>query len=114
MVWPLKRFARHWLAIAVFVTPLSVSSAASPPPRIVAVGDLHGDYDVWLAVARAARLIDDGGHWTGGKATFVQTGDIVDRGGDSLRIVRHLQQLEREAKKAGGQVVVLIGNHEAM
>ena len=116
MVRPLKRFVRPWLAAALLVMSLAPPTAttASSPPRIVAVGDLHGDYDVWLAIARAARLIDGGGHWAGGKAVFVQTGDIVDRGGDSLRIVHHLQQLEREAKKAGGQVIVLIGNHEAM
>lgn len=115
MVRPLKRFVRPWLAAALLAMAFAPSTtAASPPHRIVAVGDLHGDYDAWLAIARAARLIDPTGHWTGGKATFVQTGDIVDRGGDSLKIVRHLQQLEREAKKAGGEVVVLIGNHEAM
>jgi hypothetical protein len=80
----------------------------------VAVGDLHGDYDVWIAIARAARVIDANNRWIGGRATLVQLGDITDRGADSLKIIRHLQQLQREAPAAGGRVVVILGNHEAM
>ena len=89
--------------------------AAQPmPARIVAVGDLHGDFSAWLDIARDARLIDPANHWTGGKTILVQTGDMVDRGADSLKIIRHLQQLDGEAKRAGGRVIVLMGNHEAM
>ena len=45
---------------------------------------------------------------------LVQTGDVTDRGPDSLKIIRDLQRLQREAARAGGRVVVLVGNHEAM
>jgi hypothetical protein len=82
--------------------------------RIVAVGDLHGDYEAWITIARAARLIDAQGAWAGGTTTLVQLGDITDRGPDSLKIIRSLQQLDREAPAAGGRVVVVLGNHEAM
>lgn len=94
----------------------ALAAAASPvqAERIVAVGDLHGDYDAWLAIARAARLIDAQGAWAGGNATLVQLGDITDRGADSLKIIRSLQRLQREAPSAGGRVYVLLGNHEAM
>lgn len=84
------------------------------PARIVAVGDLHGDYQAWIDVARDAGLIDRNDHWAGGKTVLVQMGDIVDRGPDSLKIIRNLQQLQREAPRAGGKVVVILGNHEAM
>lgn len=87
---------------------------AAGPQRIVAVGDLHGDYDAWIAIARAARLIDPGNHWSGGATTLVQLGDVTDRGADSLKIIRSLQQLQREAPRTGGSVVVILGNHEAM
>jgi hypothetical protein len=89
-------------------------AAAAAQQRIVAVGDLHGDYEAWIAIARDAGLIDPKNRWAGGTATLVQTGDITDRGPDSLKIIRHLQKLQKEAQKAGGKVVVLIGNHEAM
>jgi len=90
------------------------AKAAKQPERIVAVGDLHGDYQAWLDIARAAGIIDPAGHWAGGRTTLVQLGDIVDREPDSLQIIRSLQQLEAEAPRAGGRVVVVLGNHEAM
>ena len=106
LVWPL---------IVLFAAMLPGSVFAQPAPdRIVAVGDLHGDHDAWLAIARAARIIDDRGRWTGGRTVLVQVGDIVDRGPDSLKIIRHLMRLQREAPRRGGRVVVLVGNHEAM
>jgi hypothetical protein len=30
------------------------------------------------------------GHWSGGKTTLVQMGDVVDRGPDSLKIIHDL------------------------
>ena len=95
---------------------LATPAAAAPPPlhRIVAVGDLHGDFAAWRDIARAARLVDGNGGWIGGDAVLVQTGDAVDRGQDSLKIVQDLMRLQREASRSKGQVVALVGNHEAM
>src|SRR5688500_8812710 len=87
---------------------------ASQPQRIVAVGDLHGDYDAWIEIASRARLIDRRNRWAGGSAVLVQTGDITDRGPDSLKIIRHLMRLRAQARRSGGRVVVVLGNHEAM
>ncbi len=84
------------------------------PARIVAVGDLHGDYEAWLEIASRARLIDRRNRWAGGSAVLVQTGDIIDRGPDSLKIIRHLMRLQGQARRSGGRVVVVLGNHEAM
>ncbi len=92
----------------------ALPAAAQAPARIVAVGDLHGDYKAWTEIARAAGLVDAEGHWIGGSATLVQLGDITDRGPDSLLIIRSLQQLAAEAPAVGGRVVVMLGNHEAM
>ena len=82
--------------------------------RIVAVGDLHGDYSAWLDIARGAGLIDGRNRWAGGRTTLVQLGDVPDRGPDSLKIMRHLMALQKEAPRQGGRVVALVGNHEAM
>jgi len=91
-----------------------VAMAASPPQRIIAIGDLHGDYAAWTTIARASGVADAKGHWAGGKTILVQLGDITDRGPDSLKIVRSLQQLQKEARRKGGQAIVVLGNHEAM
>ncbi len=82
--------------------------------RIVAVGDVHGDYEQFAAVLASAGLIDGSGDWTGGKTHLVQNGDVVDRGPDSRAVMDLLMKLEKQAAAAGGAVHALIGNHEAM
>src|SRR5580765_5834762 len=82
--------------------------------RIVAVGDVHGDYDQLVAVLRSAGLIDEQGTWSGGKTHLVQNGDVLDRGPDSRKAMDLLMRLEKQAAEAGGFVHALIGNHEAM
>lgn len=82
--------------------------------RIIAIGDLHGDYGQYLEVMHSAGLIDKKGKWSGGKTHLVQTGDITDRGDDSRKIIDHLVKLTKQAKKKGGYVHLLIGNHETM
>lgn len=82
--------------------------------RIVAVGDVHGDYEQFTGVLASAGLIDGNGDWTGGKTHLVQTGDVVDRGPDSRAVMNLLMKLEKQAAAAGGAVHALIGNHEAM
>ena len=82
--------------------------------RIVAIGDIHGDYDSYIAVLKDAGVVNRWGKWAAGQTHLVQVGDIPDRGPDTLKIVRHLQKLEKQATKAGGRLHLLIGNHEYM
>ncbi|MBI3208670.1 MAG: metallophosphoesterase [Candidatus Solibacter usitatus] len=82
--------------------------------RIVAVGDVHGGYDEFVTVLRSAGVIDKSNKWTGGATHLVQTGDCVDRGAASRKVLDLLINLENQAKKAKGRVHPLIGNHEAM
>src|SRR4051794_21566435 len=83
--------------------------------RVVAVGDVHGSYSEFTTVLRYAGLLEPAkDKWAGGKAHLVQLGDIPDRGPDTRRIFDLLLDLEKQAKKAGGMVHPLIGNHEAM
>jgi hypothetical protein len=110
---PLERILRVAL-LALAALLCSIPAFAATPARIVAVGDLHGDYQAWVTIARAAGVMDAQGRWAGGRTTLVQLGDVVDREPDSLKIVRSLQQLEKEAPRSGGRVVVVLGNHEAM
>ena len=112
-------------AILTLLTALIVGSADVPAdaarvrydwkdvPRIVAVGDVHGAYENLLAVLKNAELIDDELNWIGGKAHLVQVGDVLDRGADSRKSMDFYMELQKKAKKAGGRVHVLIGNHEA-
>jgi len=82
--------------------------------RIVAVGDIHGDYDQFVKVLRAAEVVDEKLNWAAGKTHLVQIGDVLDRGPDSRKAMDLLMKLEGQASAAGGAVHPLIGNHEAM
>jgi hypothetical protein len=82
--------------------------------RIVAIGDLHGDYDGFVQLLRDASLVDGKLNWRGGKTHLVQTGDIPDRGDESRKILDLIIKLEPQAKAAGGFIHPLIGNHESM
>jgi hypothetical protein len=82
--------------------------------RVVAVGDIHGAFDNFVAILRAAQVIDNRNRWSGRRTVLVQTGDILDRGPDSRKAIDLLRRLERDAERAGGRVVSLLGNHELM
>ncbi len=82
--------------------------------RVVAVGDVHGAHSQFVAILRAAGLINHRDRWIGGRAILIQTGDVFDRGDDSRKAIDLLRRLERDAARAGGQVVALAGNHEVM
>jgi hypothetical protein len=111
-------------ALGVLATPERLaaqggSTAAADFPcdvrtteRIVAVGDVHGAYDRFVAILRAANVIDTRDRWIGNKTILVQVGDIVDRGPDSRKAIDLIRKLERDAQRAGGRVYALLGNHE--
>lgn len=105
-----------WLGfgcLAGAADPLS-SPPPSPSHRIVAIGDLHADLPQTLAVLRMAGVIDESGEWIAGATKLVQTGDLTDRGPDSLEVIGLLDQLAEQAAAQGGEVISLLGNHEVM
>lgn len=121
------RMVLRWvMAFALALTPaLAISAlrtAAAPASscniegveRVVAIGDVHGAHDRFVDILKAARLVDDTLHWSGGHAQLVQTGDVLDRGSDSRQALDLLRRLENEAQRAGGAVHSLVGNHEVM
>ena len=120
---PLYRGRRHrglafllpaCLLALVAVDTAGVESQAPAGPRIVVVGDIHGAGTNLAQILQAAGLIDAQRKWTGGTARLVQTGDILDRGTEVREAIDLLMRLEGEARRAGGRVDVLFGNHEGM
>jgi hypothetical protein len=93
---------------------LAVVPSVTAGERIVAIGDIHGNYDGFVSILQRAGLVDDEAHWIGGETTFVQTGDIFDRGVEVFEVLDLLMRLEQEAAAVGGRVIVLMGNHEGM
>ena len=102
--------------VLVFASPLAQADSwqFDDVDRIVAVGDVHGAYDALVATLQKAGVIDNASRWSGGKTHLVSTGDVLDRGADSRRVMDLLIRLEHEAARAGGRVHLLLGNHEVM
>ncbi len=120
-MWPLppNRRNSHLLAALLVLVLLSPAVSAQDDEfrgveRVVAIGDVHGDYRAFVSLLRSARVIDQKNRWTAGKTHLVQTGDLLDRGADSRKVMDLLMDLEKRAQKSGGRVHVLLGNHEAM
>ena len=84
------------------------------PGRVVAIGDLHGDLSSTRAVLRLAGAIDVRERWIGGRLVVVHTGDSIDRGPDDRAVLDLLDRLRDEALAAGGELILLSGNHELM
>ena len=84
----------------------------STPENVVAISDLEGNFDATVNLLLASRVIDDTLNWSFGKGHLVVIGDIVDRGTNVVPTLWLLYKLEAEAKKAGGRLHYILGNHE--
>jgi hypothetical protein len=112
-------FYKDFMRLPVFTFLLFCSAFAQQSiwngvGRVVAVGDVHGDFRQFVGILRGAGLIDCDKNWIGGKTHLVQTGDVPDRGPDSRAVLNLIARLEKQAPLSGGRVHFLIGNHELM
>ena len=84
------------------------------PTALCAIGDLHGDMQHAMRALRLCEAVDEDGSWSGGRMIVVQVGDVLDRGNSSVALLERLWSLRVEAAKAGGELVLLLGNHELL
>ena len=121
--WNRHRLAAVGISLALLGASLSTTATSAAAEefdpcdvrgvsRIVAVGDVHGAHDNLITVLRSAGLIDRKKRWSGGTTHLVQTGDVLDRGDEEREVMDLLMKLEKQARKAGGRVHALMGNHE--
>jgi hypothetical protein len=86
--------------------------------EIFAIGDAHSDFKRLARVMAAAGIIEAtvenpaDAKWHAGRAVLVTTGDMIDKGPRALDVLRLLRHVREEARHAGGEVVILAGNHE--
>jgi len=106
--------------------------------RIIAIGDLHGDFDLTLRALKLAKVIDDNHNWIGEDTVVVQVGDQLDNcrpfpgkicddpesdvvsiysGDDTpedIKVLEFFTILNFKAQEKGGKVISLLGNHEIL
>lgn len=75
--------------------------------------DWHGQLRAVDRLLARAGLTDGAETWIAPAGTaLVVTGDLVDRGPDSVGLVRRIASLRAQAPATGGMVAILEGNHE--
>lgn len=82
--------------------------------QILAVSDIHGDYNSFVEILIAGGVVDGGLQWNWGDGHLVILGDVFDRGPAVTECLWLIRRLERESAAAGGAVHYLLGNHELM
>ena len=108
---PLRLAAALCLALLLVWTSTGAQSGRG---RVVAIGDIHADIRALRSALRVAGAIDAKDEWVGGSMTVVQMGDLIGRSNDERQVLDYIFDLQRRARKAGGTVHALIGNHEVM
>jgi serine/threonine protein phosphatase 1 len=95
---------------ALHIPPIQIPDGFT----VWSASDWHGQLHAADRLLRAAGLTDGADRWTAPPATaLVVTGDVVDRGPDTVGLVRRLASLRAQAAAGGGLVAILEGNHEA-
>lgn len=93
--------------------------------KIIAIGDIHGDYYIFIELLKLAKVINSDLKWIGKDTYVIQLGDTLDgkRPGIDLdnnflkttgeiEITNLILNLDNQAKKTGGRVISILGNHE--
>lgn len=82
--------------------------------RILAVSDIHGEYEYLKGILINSRVIDSSLNWIWGDGHLVIDGDIFDRGDKVTECLWLIYRLEHQAKEHEGMVHFTLGNHELM
>jgi len=90
--------------------PSKVTTAGN----IFVIGDVHGRYDALVNLLVNNKIIDSDLKWIFGEGQLVMLGDVFDRGGFVTETLWFLYELETQAQNSGGNVHLLLGNHEVM
>ena len=79
------------------------------------VGDIHGELHKIHPLLFSSGIVGgaiENPIWKGQNSIVVVMGDVIDKGPNSIDTIRYLMNLETQAPTAGGEVIVIAGNHE--
>jgi len=79
---------------------------------ILAISDIESNYQTFRNFLITHGVIDEALNWSFGKGHLVLVGDFVDRGNSVTQVLWFIYKMEQDAKKHGGNVHFIMGNHE--
>ncbi|MBU2967789.1 metallophosphoesterase [Pseudoalteromonas sp. C2R02] len=108
-------FSKCGLNATVYESKLSTEATYLSGNFDIAVfSDVHGQFSLMKQLLLKHNIIDKNNHWRFGKGHLVIPGDIFDRGAYVTESLWFLYQLQHQAQLAGGDLHLLLGNHEVM
>ena len=107
--FPLDSTHFNFIISTDFETPKTTYQNSHP---ILAISDIESGYRTFRDFLINNKVIDKELNWIFGKGHLVLLGDFVDRGYSTTQVLWFIYKLEQAAKKKGGQVHYIIGNHE--
>ncbi|MVN91786.1 metallophosphoesterase [Mucilaginibacter aquatilis] len=94
------------------ISPRSASFSGSEP--MLFLSDIEGEFTAFREILLANNVIDSNYNWLFGKGRLVIAGDLFDRGKQVTPYLWLLYKLEDDARAKGGDVNVILGNHDIM
>jgi cytochrome oxidase Cu insertion factor (SCO1/SenC/PrrC family) len=89
-------------------------SAFAKPSKQFVLSDIEGNFDALRELLQSNKIIDENYDWIFGDGHLVFVGDMFDRGKQVTECLWLIYSLEEKAKKAGGYVHFILGNHEIL
>jgi hypothetical protein len=104
----------HSFHFSINENPQIPESKYPVPEKMIVLSDVEGDFDYLKSILIGNKVIDSDYNWVFGKGHLVILGDLFDRGKFVTECLWLIYHLEQEARKYGGHVHFIIGNHEIM
>lgn len=92
----------------------SPKSTYKQPEKLLAISDIEGNFNAFYGLLVANGVMDRDYNWTYGAGHLVLIGDFMDRGDNVTQVLWLIYKLEQAAKKQGGMVHFILGNHEVL
>jgi len=84
------------------------------PSKLLVLSDIEGNFRSLRNLLFNNHVVNNKLQWTFGDGHLVIVGDVVDRGDCVVECLWLIYSLEERAKRAGGYVHFILGNHEIM